>query len=48
MYFYFGEIIVYFILGNMFLLDKGERKEIYCRLKNYIHVCREYDTILGK
>lgn len=48
MYFYFGEIIVYFILGNMFLLDKGERKEIYCRLKNYIHVCQEYDTILGK
>lgn len=48
MYFYFGEIIVYFIMGNLFLLDKEERNEVSKRLAEYSYVCKKYNKILGK
>lgn len=48
MYFYFGELIVYFIMGNLFLINKDERTEVCRKLDDYRYVCKKYNKLLGK
>lgn len=48
MYFYFGEILVFFVMGNLFLINKGERDEVCRKLENYRYVCKKYNRMLGK
>ncbi len=48
MYFYFGEIMFFFIMGNLYLLEKSERKEIFDKLREYHYVCYKYNNFIGK
>lgn len=48
MRFYFGEIIIFLIMGNLYLLAKEERGEICEKLKEYRYVCSRYNNLLGR
>lgn len=47
MYFYFAEIIVYFIMGNLFLINRDERNEVCRKLEDYRYVYKKYHGMLG-
>ena len=48
MYFYFGEIIVFFVMGNLYLINRDERDEVCRKLEDYRYVCKKYNRTLGK
>lgn len=48
MYFYFGEILVFFVMGNLYLLNKTERIEVCRKLQEYQYVLYMYSGFIGK
>lgn len=48
MYFYFGEILVFFVMGNLYFIDKAEREEVFNKLQKYRYICYKYNGFIGK
>lgn len=48
MYFCFGELIVFFVMGNLFSINKDERKEVCRKINDYRYVLKKYNRLLGK